>query len=395
MNDSGKSLPVTLQEKLVICLILLFALISCLPYFFRGFNYDELFMLNHYIRQPNLFDALFKNYWLTNHIGYTALAYVNCRLFGISEWTMRLPSLFFGFGSIVLLWYWARRHFGRTVALLAAFLLALSPALIIWESIARGYSAMVFFTLLSSVIYFKLLRSFSWKLLAVFVLTNIVGISFHLFFLAVICMQAGHIVWMGAVQRKRVGAIAGAIALTFFLPAMCFLPLMGKAIFHLKGTNSSYVFSLNFPQTTFSELLCTAWFPLGVVAVLLMFLGLILGRPEGLVSWQVYGVLAILSFLSIWLIQLPFLVTRFFAYLLPFIFLFISTGTVACVQFFSGHFKWGVKIFLCVILLFFIWTGRTQPGILVNEELDEFKEAARFAQTTFPNGRFCSFGQDE
>ncbi len=68
---------------------------------------------------------------------------------------------------------------------------------------------------------------------------------------------------------------------------------------------------------------------------------------------------------------------------------------MACVQFFSGHFKWGVKIFLCVILLFFIWTGRTQPGILVNEELDEFKEAARFAQTTFPNGRFCSFGQDE
>ena len=60
-----------------------------------------------------------------------------------SEWTLRLPSVVAGILSLVLLPWLAGRTLGRRVAVVFAFLLAVSPVLISYSRFARPYSATV------------------------------------------------------------------------------------------------------------------------------------------------------------------------------------------------------------------------------------------------------------
>lgn len=80
---------------------------------------------------------------------FIAFMHVWNGLFGDGEWSMRLPALLLGLGSIPLLYHCGRRLAGDTAALWAAALLALSPAHVWYSVEARLYSPMVFFTLLS------------------------------------------------------------------------------------------------------------------------------------------------------------------------------------------------------------------------------------------------------
>ena len=74
------------------------------------------------------------------------------RLAGTSDWAVRVPSALFSIASVVVLAWIGARVASRRVGLLAAYLLAISPCLLLFGSMARYYAQALFLVLLSTAL---------------------------------------------------------------------------------------------------------------------------------------------------------------------------------------------------------------------------------------------------
>lgn len=74
------------------------------------------------------------------------------RLAGSSDWAVRVPSALFSIASVLLLGWIGVRVAGRRVGLLAAYLLAISPSLLLFGTMARYYAQALFLVLLSTAL---------------------------------------------------------------------------------------------------------------------------------------------------------------------------------------------------------------------------------------------------
>ena len=64
----------------------------------------------------------------------------------------------FGFANVLLIYYISKQLYGKFTALISTFLYSCTPALIHFESLARGYSFKVTFTLLLFIACFHFLK---------------------------------------------------------------------------------------------------------------------------------------------------------------------------------------------------------------------------------------------
>jgi 4-amino-4-deoxy-L-arabinose transferase-like glycosyltransferase len=76
-------------------------------------------------------------------------------LFGVSEWSARLVSFLIGTLSIPILYFPFKKILGSQVALVALFLLAISPWHITWSQNARGYTALMLFYTLALIAFYQ------------------------------------------------------------------------------------------------------------------------------------------------------------------------------------------------------------------------------------------------
>ncbi|MDR1879781.1 MAG: glycosyltransferase family 39 protein [Tannerellaceae bacterium] len=124
------------------------------------------------------------------------------KLFGVSEFWARFPSVVFGTLLVPLVYLFAKRYFNRSVGLLSAALVTCSTYLVFWSRISRNYAIFAFFFLLFLYLlgrainvdggfqerksrllnYLKWQPRYLWMALAVFVLSLM---SHQLTFLAV------------------------------------------------------------------------------------------------------------------------------------------------------------------------------------------------------------------
>ncbi|WP_435356453.1 glycosyltransferase family 39 protein [Emticicia sp. SJ17W-69] len=82
---------------------------------------------------------------------YTYSLHLWTKCFGVSDLSLRLPSLLFNLLTISLLFVFVKRHFrSENLALLAVFLAAISPFYIAFSQVARNYCLNMFFALLST-----------------------------------------------------------------------------------------------------------------------------------------------------------------------------------------------------------------------------------------------------
>lgn len=110
---------------------------------------DEIGTLDAYLRSP--LRVIIRTYISSNqHLLYSILARISVDLFGESAWSIRLPAVLFGIGGIAALYYTGRVMTREREALLAAAFLTVSYHHIWFSQDARGYSAMVFFSLLGT-----------------------------------------------------------------------------------------------------------------------------------------------------------------------------------------------------------------------------------------------------
>lgn len=175
--------------------------------------HDELAMLVNLIGRP--FGDLVRSFPSdNNHPLYTILAWLSVRIFGEHAWALRLPAVSFGVASIWALYLVATRVTGRREALLACTALTFSYHHVWFSQNARGYTGLLFFTLLSSYWFMRSIREGTRKAWLAHGTTLALGTYVHL--TAVYVGAAQFLVYVGylvnrdpELRRGRAGIAAG------------------------------------------------------------------------------------------------------------------------------------------------------------------------------------------
>jgi 4-amino-4-deoxy-L-arabinose transferase-like glycosyltransferase len=108
----------------------------------------------------------------TTPILYWAI-YASFKIFGISEWSARIPSLISGIISIWLIYLIAQRLYDREVAYLGSFIVATAPGIVYFSRSVQLESMLAMFSLgaLLSLLYFGDTKKVGWYIAAIFFLS--------------------------------------------------------------------------------------------------------------------------------------------------------------------------------------------------------------------------------
>lgn len=121
-----------------------------------SFWIDEIRTVNRATAHYSTLGTLIQNIppatnWIPLSTMLTAAA---IHFFGLSEWSARFASAIIGIVSIPVLFFPIRRLLGPGIALMAAFLLALSPWHLYWSQNARYLTSLLLFYALASFAFF-------------------------------------------------------------------------------------------------------------------------------------------------------------------------------------------------------------------------------------------------
>ncbi len=144
-----------------------------------GLWYDEIGTLVAYVRLPTT--QLMTTYTsFNNHILYSLLAKLTTVWFGESAWALRLPAVLFGVASIAAFWWLAVHVVSRWEARFAALLMAVSYHHVWFSQNARGYTGLLFFTLIATTLLLKELRQPSRRLWVAYAVVFVGAMYIHL-----------------------------------------------------------------------------------------------------------------------------------------------------------------------------------------------------------------------
>ncbi len=244
---------------LLLTLILLIALGLRLYELNAGLWLDEILTYVNYARMP--FGEIITSYDSENqHFLFSILARASFLMFGESNWALRLPAVLFGVGSILALYLLGREVANRKEALLSAALLTFSYHHVWFSQNARGYSGLLFWTILSSWLLLRALRndrSATWILYA---LSAALGIYTHLTMVFVlfgqICVYGYQLIhrrkvdWVGWWKGLILG-FGGAGLLTALLHG----PVVSQMLGTIGGTEASVVSAWKNPLWTLLEII--------------------------------------------------------------------------------------------------------------------------------------------
>ncbi len=106
--------------------------------------------------------------------------------FGINEFAARLPSVFFGTLTILIVYFMASKIGNKRIGIIAALLIAFSVWEIAWSRQARMYQQLQFFYILSLYLFYEFTRNKSLKMLVLLVFSVIGTVMSHEFGYALI-----------------------------------------------------------------------------------------------------------------------------------------------------------------------------------------------------------------
>lgn len=226
------------------------------------------------------------------HTLNSLLLSASMRLFGESEWSLRLTAVLFGAATVPVM-YWVARlaRFDRAMALLGALALALSYHHIWFSQNARGYTGYILFSLLATGALVCLLESPRRRWTVLFVVAsalNFLALLPSVFVFAAQVTAAAAVLWLarrrGVPDRARVRRVATAFGLASALAAIIFTPIAREMLRVLSQDtpkqNAGYaLYSLSFLREVVAGLLPNStplWLILAVVPAGIAIAGLVL-----------------------------------------------------------------------------------------------------------------------
>ncbi len=207
-------------------MLLSLAALVRLPGLDTGLWFDEIQMCVELLRRS--FGDLVTAYPSdNNHPGYTWSAWVTSRLLGEHPWVLRLPAYLAGIGAPLALYRFILRVDGRSNALATSALLALSSHAVMFSQNARGYSALLLFTILSTDAFQRALteeKGSAWRSYALWM-----GLATWMHTTAVF-VALGHALvalptYFGSRRVGPLAALAGAGGVSLLLHAPLLAPM--------------------------------------------------------------------------------------------------------------------------------------------------------------------------
>jgi mannosyltransferase len=175
-----RTIHVALPSRATIALLLILILASVLRFHHldAGLWLDEIIADVEFVRAP--YSTIVTTYESENqHFLYNILAHASYDLFGPSGWALRLPAVSFGLASILALYLFARQVTSATESLLATGLMTFSYHHVWFSQNARGYTGLLFWTLLSSWLLLRALRSGQRKQWLLYAASLALGLYTH------------------------------------------------------------------------------------------------------------------------------------------------------------------------------------------------------------------------
>ncbi len=173
---------------------------------------------------------------------YHLTLWLTIRVFGDSEFAVRLPSLIAGTLLIPVLYELGRELYDRLTGLIAAAFAAVSPLLIWYSQEVRMYEFVALFGLLAVLTQLRVIRNGTMLNWAAYILATAALLWSHYFGLLLIGVQ--QLVFVGVlVHRKRSGEPLKPLALGFAYSAallvMQLVPLLVFAHHQYQGTSAA------------------------------------------------------------------------------------------------------------------------------------------------------------
>lgn len=127
-------------------------------------------------------------------------------LFGTSEFVVRTLSVIFGWFSIFLIYKLGKNLFSKSIGLISALILSISPYHVYYSQQARNYSMFLFLSLLSMLIFLCLKKKVTRTISLLFILSNLLLIYTHPFGIFVLITQAvfSPILWGNREEKKKI-----------------------------------------------------------------------------------------------------------------------------------------------------------------------------------------------
>ena len=154
------------------------------------------------------------------HMLYSVLAHCSIRVFGEQPWALRLPAALFGAAGIPALYFFGRLVTTQREALFAAALMAINYQHIWFSQNARGYTGMVFWTLLASIFFVRSADNGRKSDCVMYGISAALGIYTHLMMAFVVAGHAILYVWLIWSRTRSSGRT----------PRNSFLPLYGLVL---------------------------------------------------------------------------------------------------------------------------------------------------------------------
>jgi len=182
---------------------------------FRDFWYDEV--NSFYYSQHPLNNWNPPLYWILLHFWI--------KVFGISEFSLRFPSLAFSFISVFLVYLLGKRFFNPRVGIYAAVFMAFSPFHIQYAQEARPYSLSLFLSILSTYMLFMALTEKRRKFWLGFVLVTAAGFYSNINYYHIFLLIAQALCVFILLKSKGVKKL-----FYFLFPMLSFLPWVPRFI---------------------------------------------------------------------------------------------------------------------------------------------------------------------
>ncbi len=128
-------------------------------------------------------------------------------------------------------------------ALLAAALLAVSYHHIWFSQNARGYTALLFWTLLCTLLFYQGLESRRWPSFVGYAVAAALGVYTHMTFVFVVVSHAALVAllaalsWRSGQDRRRLALAAAGIVLSGMLTVLFYAPIAGQVIGYYRHTS--------------------------------------------------------------------------------------------------------------------------------------------------------------
>jgi 4-amino-4-deoxy-L-arabinose transferase-like glycosyltransferase len=211
-----------------------------------GLWYDEIVTLVESVRQP-AWRIVTEFHGTNNHPLYSLMAHGSVAAFGEHPWSLRLPAVIFGVLSIPVMFVMGAALGRRNEAMWAAVLMTVSYHHIWFSQNARGYTALLFWTMLTTWLLWQMLQGRRRWLGVAYGAAASLGVYTHLTLAFVVAAHALlWVVWIWSRRRsgewrRDVGAAALSLGLAALGTALLYAPLVGQAVTVIQSPPASTV----------------------------------------------------------------------------------------------------------------------------------------------------------